>query len=454
MGLGLAIDYSLFVVSRFREELRGWSRRRGGGGPHGRDRRPHGRLQRPHRGRVAVGPAGLPALLPALVRLRRHRVVHPGRHDRLGGQPAGAAGRARPPGRRPPRVPPAVRRSPRGEGFWHRLGHGGHAPAADRDRSVVVALLLVLGAPFLGVRFGLPDDRVLPEGNAAREVSERLRDRLRLAGGRRLPRSSLDGVGAPTRQVDARRRRAVVRGSTAWPGSTPAPAATSTAVAARPGPTDATARFRRATTPPGSASCRPSSPSSERGRGPGRGRPRPGRRRARRPGRRPVGPAGRHEGRHLRPGCRGAGAWIGIATFVLLFLMFGQLLVPLKALVLNLLSLTATFGAMVWIFQEGNGAGLLDFTATGADRHHHADPDVLHRLRAVDGLRGLPALPHQGGARPHRRQRRRGGRWASSAPAASSPRRPSLLAVTFLAFATSGITLHQAVRPRAWPWPC
>ena len=60
-----------------------------------------------------------------------------------------------------------------------------------------------------------------------------------------------------------------------------------------------------------------------------------------------------------------AAAWIGIATFVLLFLMFGSLLVPLKALVLNLLSLSATFGAMVWVFQEGNGAGLLDFTATG-----------------------------------------------------------------------------------------
>ena len=57
---------------------------------------------------------------------------------------------------------------------------------------------------------------------------------------------------------------------------------------------------------------------------------------------------------------------IALATFVLLFLMFGGILVPIKALVLNFLSLTATFGAMVWIFQDGNGSGLLDFTATGA----------------------------------------------------------------------------------------
>jgi len=52
-------------------------------------------------------------------------------------------------------------------------------------------------------------------------------------------------------------------------------------------------------------------------------------------------------------------------TFTVLFLMFGGLLVPVKALVLNVLSLSATFGAMVWIFQDGNLSGVLDFTATG-----------------------------------------------------------------------------------------
>jgi len=56
---------------------------------------------------------------------------------------------------------------------------------------------------------------------------------------------------------------------------------------------------------------------------------------------------------------------IAVVTFVVLFLMFGSLLVPAKAVVLNLLSLTATFGAMVVIFQDGRGSGLLDFTATG-----------------------------------------------------------------------------------------
>jgi RND superfamily putative drug exporter len=57
---------------------------------------------------------------------------------------------------------------------------------------------------------------------------------------------------------------------------------------------------------------------------------------------------------------------IAVATFVLLFLMTGSLLVPVKALLLNVLSLTATFGAMVWIFQEGHLSGLLGFTPTGS----------------------------------------------------------------------------------------
>ena len=48
---------------------------------------------------------------------------------------------------------------------------------------------------------------------------------------------------------------------------------------------------------------------------------------------------------------------VALATFVLLFLMTGSLLVPLKALVMNVLSLTATFGAMVWIFQDGHLSG-------------------------------------------------------------------------------------------------
>src|SRR6185369_3578597 len=47
-----------------------------------------------------------------------------------------------------------------------------------------------------------------------------------------------------------------------------------------------------------------------------------------------------------------AGLLIALVTFVVLFLFTGSVVMPTKAIVLNLLSLTATFGAMVWIFQE------------------------------------------------------------------------------------------------------
>ncbi len=57
---------------------------------------------------------------------------------------------------------------------------------------------------------------------------------------------------------------------------------------------------------------------------------------------------------------------VALATFILLFLMTGSLLVPLKALGLNVLSLTATFGAMVYIFQDGHFRDVLNITPTGS----------------------------------------------------------------------------------------
>ncbi|HKB29244.1 MAG TPA: MMPL family transporter, partial [Streptosporangiaceae bacterium] len=56
---------------------------------------------------------------------------------------------------------------------------------------------------------------------------------------------------------------------------------------------------------------------------------------------------------------------VAVATFVLLFLAFGSVVLPLKAIVMNVLSLSATFGVIVWIFQEGHLSGLLRFTPAG-----------------------------------------------------------------------------------------
>ncbi len=87
-----------------------------------------------------------------------------------------------------------------------------------------------------------------------------------------------------------------------------------------------------------------------------------------------------------------AAAVMVLATFALLFAFTGSVVLPLKAIVLNLLSLSATLGAMVFIFQEGHlkmAGGRLhrDRNARGVI----AGTDVLPDVRAVHGLRGVPA---------------------------------------------------------------
>jgi uncharacterized membrane protein YdfJ with MMPL/SSD domain len=48
---------------------------------------------------------------------------------------------------------------------------------------------------------------------------------------------------------------------------------------------------------------------------------------------------------------------VGLARFALLFLAFGSVLLPVKAIVVNILSLSAMYGVAVWIFQEGHLSG-------------------------------------------------------------------------------------------------
>jgi RND superfamily putative drug exporter len=172
LGLGLAIDYSLFVVSRYREELVA------GRPVHDavvESVRTAGRTVAFSALTVAVSLAallvfplyflrsfayagiavvtlaavGAVVVLPALLAVLGTRVDA----WRLW---------------RPRRKPVA------GHGFWHRVA------LAVMRRPVgvatgVIALLLVLGAPFLGVRFGLPDDRALPSGVSSHQVHEDIR---------------------------------------------------------------------------------------------------------------------------------------------------------------------------------------------------------------------------------------------------------------------------------------
>ena len=63
--------------------------------------------------------------------------------------------------------------------------------------------------------------------------------------------------------------------------------------------------------------------------------------------------------------CRGWRLAVVLATFVLMFLAFGSLVLPVQAIVMNVLSLGAMFGVVTWIFQDGHLSGLLGFTPNG-----------------------------------------------------------------------------------------
>ncbi len=54
------------------------------------------------------------------------------------------------------------------------------------------------------------------------------------------------------------------------------------------------------------------------------------------------------------------------ATLLLLFLMTGSIAIPIKAVIMNVLSLGASFGALVWVFQDGNLSGILGFDPVGS----------------------------------------------------------------------------------------
>ena len=94
----------------------------------------------------------------------------------------------------------------------------------------------------------------------------------------------------------------------------------------------------------------------------------PGGRRTRRrapPGRRDQRRRRRPDRARSAPTCRGWALIVVVVMLVLLFLAFGSLVLPLKAVVMNVVSLVASFGVVTWIFQEGHLSGLLGFTSPG-----------------------------------------------------------------------------------------
>ena len=81
-------------------------------------------------------------------------------------------------------------------------------------------------------------------------------------------------------------------------------------------------------------------------------------------------------------------------SFLLLMIVFRSVLVPLKAALMNLLSIASAYGVLVMVFQWGWGASLIGLHSHDADQPVPPADHVRHPLRALDGLRGVPPVPH------------------------------------------------------------
>ena len=224
---------------------------------------------------------------------------------------------------------------------------------------------------FLGLRLTQPDDRVLPPGAEGREVGDVIRDEFESEEAGALSVVTEDAADGPLSAADT---EAYAVDLALLPGVSRVDAATGTycgqgaadQLGCQPGlPRARHLRPLRGLHPrPRAATCRwcpPSSPSRPRARTWSRPWRHPvARSRAR--DRASAGLVDVNDSLFSRlPWALGL---IAVITAVVLFLMFGSVVIPLKAIVMNLLSLTATFGALVWIFQDGHLSGVLDFTAT------------------------------------------------------------------------------------------
>src|SRR5215213_1278084 len=411
MGLGLAIDYGLFMVSRYREELRAG---RTVEAAVVRTVETAGRTVAFSGLTVAVSLSAL--LVFPLYFLRSF--AYAGIAVVLVASSVSVVSLAALLAVLGPRVnklqlwhrPPPEE----GTGFWHRVAMAVMKRPLPIAAVVTVGLLL-LGAPFLGVQFAQPDDRVLPEGNPAREVSERLREDF----------SSRETNAFAVVTADD---GPVADGDVAAAAATLSQVEGVERVDARTGSyVDGTLVF-----PPGAVSERFEGGEALVG----------GLREAPSPVDLLVGGGSASlvdSKEAILDRLPLAGAIVAMATFVLLFLAFGSVVVPLKAILLNVLSLTATFGAMVWVFQEGHGSGLLDFTATGAldtstpilmfciafGLSMDYEVFLLSRIKEEHDRTGDNPRSVAAGLE-------RTGRLVTAASA--------LLAITFVAFSTSGIS--------------
>lgn len=361
LGLALAIDYSLFMVSRYREEVHA-----------GTDRNEAVIRTVQTAGRtvlfsaltvalslaallvfpqyflrsfayagiavVALAAAAAVFLLPALLALLGRRV------DALD---------VRVPVRRWLRRPPPLAVEPE-QSAWYRIARTVMRRAVPIGLAVT-ALLLVLGGPFLGVRFGYPSDQVLPTSASSRQVGDAVRADFPQNAVGTVTVVAPDVSAAPSQIGPYAARLSAVDGVTSA-ASSAGTYAHGVRVSPPTGPdrTAGTATYVDVSTP-----LDPYSHAGQNLVNQVKDAPAPWHVLV-------TGLAAQNQDSLSSLGARLplALGGIALATFVILFLFTGSVVLPLKALVLNTISLSATFGAMVWIFQEGH-LNLFDAAVTG-----------------------------------------------------------------------------------------
>ena len=248
-------------------------------------------------------------------------------------------------------------RKPVEETFWYRSTKFVIRRAIPIGVAII-ALLLVLGAPFLGIKWGFPDDRVLPGSLSARQVGDQLRSDFAVDSATNVIVVIPDAAGVTLPELDryaAELSRVPDVSSVSSPGGTFVTGAPVGPPSAATGIKDGSAFLTVGSTAPlfstpprrSWTGCTPSPHRAARSRN-SRGPPRS-------TGTLPNAVTSR------LPVVLSV---IAAITFVLLFLLTGSVVLPLKALLLNVLSLTAAFGALVWIFQDGH-LGALGTTPTG-----------------------------------------------------------------------------------------
>ena len=364
MGLALAIDYTLLMISRYRDEL-----------ADGASREDAIVRTMTTAGRTVFFSATTVALSVAvLVLFPMHFlksfayagvatvafaaaaavVVTPAALVLLGGRLDSLDIRrlARRVLRRPEPVPKPVEQL-----FWYRWTKSVLRRAVPIGLAGV-ALLLALGVPFFGVRWGFPDDRVLPRSASAHQVGDQLRSDFVDNS-----ETAVTIVIPDVTQLDPKDIERYATDLSRVPDVSAVSAPTGTFVAGNlVGPPSAPTGEAR-----GSAFLTVDSTAplfSDRSEA------QLDRLHA------VAGPAGRQvditgTAQTNRDSVHAITSWlplvlglIAVIMFVLLFLLTGSVVVPLKALVLNVLSLSAAFGAMVWIFQDGH-LGAFGTTPTG-----------------------------------------------------------------------------------------